>query len=390
MTSAAFGAAFFLLPLSKSLTLLALAVGTTLLVVRVVAERSTGGPRSGPAGDPAGWPGPVCLSALAGLVMLPLVSLAVHADGMGNLQYASQGYYWLLALPVWAAARRVDVAVWLIAFVAGTLLAFGLAGLVPPEAVALRRPAALGNYILASQFFLMGALVAAMLHRRAAHPAARAACWAATIVLAYGVATGVGRTGQLVLVLLSPLIAAALLPQRSRAIVVGGALLAATAVAVSPQVQTRVAGVVDDLVRWRAGDLQSNSPGYRLEMWRTSAALVAERPIAGHGPQGFQRAWRDRFTLPHEVAFAEPHNVYAFYAAAYGLPGLAAVLVLFGCLLRSGWRHRTTTCGGVVLGFAIMCVVAGLTNTLVLGTTSLLMLVLFTGLSGALPRGARA
>jgi O-antigen ligase len=389
MTSAAFGAAFFLLPLSKSLTLLALAVGTTLLVVRVVAERSTGGPRSGPAGDPAGWPGPVCLSALAGLVMLPLVSLAVHADGMGNLQYASQGYYWLLALPVWAAARRVDVAVWLIAFVAGTLLAFGLAGLVPPEAVAGRRPAALGNYILAAQSFLMGALVAAMLHRRAAHPAARAACWAATIVLAVGIATGVGRTGPLVLVLLSPLIAAALLPRRRRAIVVGGALLAASAVLLSPQVQTRAAEAVNDLVRWRAGSGQQTSPGYRLEMWRTSVGLIAERPIVGHGPQGFQRAWRERFGRPEE-AFAEPHNVYVFYAAAYGLPGLAAILVLFGCLLRAGWRHRTTTCGGVVLGFAIMCVVAGLTNTLVLGTTSLLMLVLFTGLSGALPRGARA
>ncbi len=388
-TSAAFATAFFLLPLSKPATFAALGVAAVLLALELRREGGAVARRLPP------WSG-----AIAVLAALPFVSILVHRDGMQNLHYLSQGYYWLLPFLVFAGARRADVSGWLAAFLGGTALAWIHLRLEPLGIRLLpAQPAALGNYILTSQFLALGVVAAAMLHRHDPRPLARGAYWVIAVAMAWGVATGEGRTGALVVLALLPLIVAAMLPRRGVAIVAVACVVGAAALLSSPTVQTRIARIASDVGHWRTGDDRSlarlpddrqNSIGLRLEMWRTAGAIAAEHPLVGGGPQAFQRAWWQRFAEPW-ARFAEPHSVYLFYAAAYGLPGLLALVAFVVGLVRTGWRHRARLAGGTTLGFGLAVGISGLTNTLILGTTSLQTLMMFAGVAGALwPAGAQA
>jgi O-antigen ligase len=383
-TSAAFAAAFFCLPLSKPATFAALGVAMVLLALGWLRERGTVERRLPP------WAG-----AIAVLALLPVASIALHPDGTANLRYLSLGYLWLLPFAVFAGARRADVTTWLAAFLGGTALAWIHLRLESIGVTLLpARPAALGNYILTSQFLALGMVAAAVLHRHDPRPLARAAYWVIAAAMAWGVATGEGRTGAVVALALMPLVASALLPRRGLAVVVAACAIGAAALLASPTVQTRIERAVHDVALWRTGDDRAlaergdglqNSIGLRLEMWRTAGRVFAEHPIAGAGPQAFQRAWWERFPA-RDVRFAEPHSAYLFYAAAYGLPGVLALVAFVAALLRTGWRHRARLAGAVTLGFGLMVAIAGLTNTLILGTTSTQMLMLFAGLAGALWR----
>lgn len=81
----------------------------------------------------------------------------------------------------------------------------------------------------------------------------------------------------------------------------------------------------------------------RFQIWRFWLERVAERPWTG---VGFGR------DLPHYVhadlkpkewavlMFAHAHNLFFNYALQLGVGGLAALLLLFGALLREFWRIR--------------------------------------------------
>jgi O-antigen ligase len=379
----AFGAAFFFLPLSKPLTLLATASGCLLqLAAGGVLDELRPGRR-------AAW-----LLPAAVLAVLPLLSPWLHEGG----RITAVSYFWVAALAVYVAARRSGpVDTWVLAFLAGMLVAlpWGMAARLglPHEALPrIPTPAAAGNYILFSQFLAMGVLAAARLHRQTVRPAWRAACWAAALAMGVGIATSHGRTGLFTLLALLPLVVSGLLPRRG-GIVLGVAVAVTTlALLASPAVQQRLTVITEDLRKWETADLNRNSIGYRLEMWRTAGRLVARHPIVGSGPDAFRHAWRERFDpadprSADPLKFTEPHNVYLFYATAFGLPAAAALLALLACLLKSGWRHRDSLAGGVVLGFAILVTLAGVSNTLVMGTSSLLFVVLFAGLQGGIRHG---
>jgi O-antigen ligase len=373
-TSTAFGVAFFFLPLSKPLTFASLAVAAVLLV-------AGGGLRDAvPMRRPPPWG--IAAVALAGL---PVLSLFVHADGLANTEYLSLSYYWLFALLVHQAAKRMPINGWLLAYVAGTLVTFAYA-----QAKALgwsataSEPTALRNYILYSQILAVGIVVCALLHRQTRQIGARIAYWVVIGMLAYGLANSQGRTGAIAVLVLMPLIVSSLLPARSLWILLAGCVVGATALLMNPIVQIRIEGFRQEVASLRTGVLQG-SLGYRLEMWQTAAHVLEEHPLVGGGPRAFQREWKRRFPEPGvREHFAEPHNAYLFYAAAYGIPGLAALLLLFAANLVRGWRHRDVLAGSLTFAFAVVCLLGSLTNTMLLGTTSALMVMLFVGLQGNL------
>jgi len=371
-TSAAFGAAFFFLPLSKPLTFASLAVAAVLLIAGGGLRDAIRVRRLPP------WGG-----AAVALAALPVLSLFVHADGLANTEYLSLSYYWLFALLVHEAAKRMPISGWLLAYVAGTLVTFAYA-----QAKALgwsgmaSEPTALRNAILYSQVLAVGIIVCALLHRESMRRGARIAYWAAIGLLAYGLANGMGRTGWVTLLVLMPLVVASLLPARGLRVVIAGCAVGAIALMMTPAAQMRIGHLAQDLASLRVGETRG-SLGYRLEMWRTAGHVFAQHPLVGAGPKAFQREWPQRFPDRLE-RFAEPHNAYVFYAAAYGLPGLAALLLLFAANLVRGWRHRDVLAGSLTFAFAVVCILGSLTNTMLVGTTSALMMMLFIGLQGNL------
>jgi hypothetical protein len=379
--SLAFGAAFFALPLSKSATLTFAGIGCVLVLAGGAVLDDLRARRLPP------WWLP-----LAVLAAMPLLSPWIHEDGASNLAYVSLGWHWLIAAFVWVAAGRARIDRWLVAFLAGLSISFAYAlamrlGLATPVV----RPAALGNYILHSQFLVTGVLAAAMLHREAVSRPARLACWALALAFAYGIATEHGRTGQLALLALLPLVLSALMPKRGFAVLAVACVVGTAALLTSPAVRERIAVASAELEQFRSGsgaerlegpDGLGNSLGFRWEMWRLSGELFGAHPLLGAGPAAFEREWKAR-AGPLGARFVEPHNAYAFHAAAYGLAGLVSLVALWTILLIDGWRRRDRLGGGLAMGFGIVCILGGVTNTMVFGTTSAMWLMLFLGLHGA-------
>ena len=383
---ASFIAAFFFLPLSKAATYIALGLAMVSL-----AWALQGGARVHPA-----LPG-VSRVALAALTLLPLVLAPLQGEGWPSGDTVRLGALWGLSALCLLAARTGRILPWLQAYLIGLMIATAAAALQAirgePLPIGL---AALGNHILLSQCLALGLLATALLHRHDPHPRHRWAYRAAGGICLAGLALGAGRTGVIGALAVLPLVVGALLPASQRRWAWAAAGLLALGLLSAPSVRERIGYGVTDLAAWRSGDPtarwirpdgRQNSLGLRLDMWQVGVELVASHPLAGSGPQGFARAWANR--VPDgPLRFTEPHNLYVFYASAFGLPGLAAILAWIGGLLWLGWRHRTELAGAMTLGFGILVALAGLTNTLVFGTTSALMLMLFASLCGAVSPGA--
>jgi len=78
-------------------------------------------------------------------------------------------------------------------------------------------------------------------------------------------------------------------------------------------------------------NLRKGSAFFRLELWRSSLALIRERPWFGVGPGNFQAAYRTRYVLPaawQEFNLEHPHNIYLDHWTRLGLLGLAALMAV--------------------------------------------------------------
>jgi O-antigen ligase len=78
-------------------------------------------------------------------------------------------------------------------------------------------------------------------------------------------------------------------------------------------------------------DLRQGSTFFRLELWRSSLAMIREHPWFGVGPGNFRAAYRTRYILPRawsEPNLEHPHNVYLDHWTRLGLLGLLAGLTL--------------------------------------------------------------
>jgi len=114
------------------------------------------------------------------------------------------------------------------------------------------------------------------------------------------------------------------------------AILAAGAVgmALSPHFSMRVGEVVSDVRQWKAGEGARTSQGLRLDWYRVSLELIAERPLTGYGTGGFASATKQRLAGSNIVTVANPHNEYLLLAVQLGLMGP----LLLGALFVVAWK----------------------------------------------------
>jgi O-antigen ligase len=98
-------------------------------------------------------------------------------------------------------------------------------------------------------------------------------------------------------------------------------------------------------------DLQAGSTFFRLELWRSSLALIREHPWFGVGPGNFLDAYRTRYVLPsawQEFNLEHPHNVYLDHWTRLGLLGLLAGTAVQVAFWRQVRREREKA---LVIGF---------------------------------------
>ncbi|MBM4206481.1 MAG: O-antigen ligase family protein [Gammaproteobacteria bacterium] len=136
-----------------------------------------------------------------------------------------------------------------------------------------------------------------------------------------------GRTGQLVLMLLVPLFAGQRFGKK-------GLLCAMLAIILFATLFIRFS---DKLVRIQEGfantltylnktpEKQRSSMGRRYLLWENSAAIIAEKPLLGHGTGGFAEAY-EQVVGNKKIISYNPHNEFLLIAAQLGLAGLCVYL----------------------------------------------------------------
>jgi O-antigen ligase len=74
-------------------------------------------------------------------------------------------------------------------------------------------------------------------------------------------------------------------------------------------------------------------------VWKEIVARIAEKPFtgAGLGREMLSRAYPD-LTPPENPLFWHAHNVVLNYGVSAGVPGMLAILLLFGAIAWRFWR----------------------------------------------------
>lgn len=108
-------------------------------------------------------------------------------------------------------------------------------------------------------------------------------------------------------------------------------------------VKQRVAQAVDDITLYVSGEKVTTSVGWRFEMWQGAAHLALEKPLVGWGERDYQAGMDQMIERgivhPGTSQFGHAHNQFLDTLAKQGIPGLAALLLLFGLPLRLFSRY---------------------------------------------------
>lgn len=100
------------------------------------------------------------------------------------------------------------------------------------------------------------------------------------------------------------------------------------------------------------------SEDVRLDLWQYSAGLIAQHPLTGVGFG--KRAAQDILEKQFHPGLDHSHNLFVNYALQMGLPGLAAIVLLFMAVLREFWRlYRSSESDLVLIGIGGIVLVLG-------------------------------
>jgi O-antigen ligase len=94
----------------------------------------------------------------------------------------------------------------------------------------------------------------------------------------------------------------------------------------------------------RLTDISTGTTFIRLQLWRSTLALIQEHPLTGVGPDQFLYQYRSRYILPsawEEPNLAHTHNYLLDHWARLGVLGVGIALGVQFAFWRSAWRaHR--------------------------------------------------
>jgi O-antigen ligase len=147
-----------------------------------------------------------------------------------------------------------------------------------------------------------------------------------------------GRTGQIALACVLVYIASSQF--RLRGFAIAGAalgLVVATAWWIPSSVlASRAKVAIKEASAWQSEQAQPDvsSVGLRMEFYRNSLQMIAQRPLFGSGTGSFSGTYADHVTPKGMHATSNPHNAYLMIGVELGLLGLAAL----AWLLVTQWR----------------------------------------------------
>jgi len=283
---------------------------------------------------------PVFLSALALFAVLALgLAWGERNPGDGTL-YLTKYLDLALIAPLAFLLRDAAARTWAIrAFAASLatvlflsfLLQSGLLPATPWLPGAAGDPVVFKHYLTHNLLMAFGAFVFAELALAAPTRQGRVMLWLAASLAAANVLFMVqGRTGYLVLAILSLYLGYHLRGWRGIALAAVGTLAVSCVLALVPGTfHDRVQALQQEYRAWRPAEISQTSTGLRLEFYRNTGAIIRDHPVLGVGTGGFPKAYAEATKGTGANPTRNPHNEYLHVAAQTGVVGLAAMLWLF-------------------------------------------------------------
>ena len=108
-------------------------------------------------------------------------------------------------------------------------------------------------------------------------------------------------------------------------------------------------------------DTAEGSTFFRLELWRSTVAMIRDHPMLGVGPGQFSAAYRTRYILPaawSEPNLTHPHNILLDLWTRLGVAGLVAFVAMQWAFWRALWLQRQDStddpgyCDAFLIGLA--------------------------------------
>ncbi|MEP6791849.1 MAG: O-antigen ligase family protein [Ramlibacter sp.] len=177
-----------------------------------------------------------------------------------------------------------------------------------------------------------------------------------------------GRTGQLCAIAAVSLAVFWALPRRWRL----GALafplvLVAFALVVSPQFKDRAARVFNEGQAYEQKNEVMTSTGLRLNLWRSAAQAIAERPLAGWGVGSWSRQYL-RLDHGRDTGYrgsgGNPHQEFLLWGVHLGLSGIALMVALLFVMAWDGRRFGAPEQRGLLSLLAVLTVACLFNSTL--------------------------
>ena len=139
-----------------------------------------------------------------------------------------------------------------------------------------------------------------------------------------------------------------------------GALLV-TGLSQIPAVQKSFELGLSEVAAAQAGTVSQGSWVVRYYMYRDTALMLADKPLAGWGIGGWTAQWHERG--PALLAdYNMPHNDFLWMGAQAGLPGLLCLLLIMLTGVWQAWR-RPDVAGRLALVASIIALVATSLNS---------------------------
>ena len=127
---------------------------------------------------------------------------------------------------------------------------------------------------------------------------------------------------------------------------------------------------------------------HRLYMWRGAIQIFLEKPIIGAGTGGYPVVLQERGN-PDWPQAAHPHNNFLYMAVSFGIVGILALIWFFWEMIRNAWEERHSPLGFFVLSTALVMLITGLFNTVIIDASTAFLLALATGLQNGFPKFAK-
>ncbi|WP_236685916.1 O-antigen ligase family protein [Pseudoxanthomonas suwonensis] len=321
-----------------------------------------------------GWPW--LLVALAGIVPLLVALVSIRLTGSSE---GIDGRDRWLVLPwamAWAWALDPPRTMLWRGALAGLLAAAALA-LTQVLAGAVRAGGWLNEIVFADVVLVLMVLAVFCRPPRSWHWSVIGLALGVLAILLSGTR---GAWPGLLLMLLVLVLGSGWRSRRSRGLVLGAMVAAGIVLLASVPAlhqQMRLAELRQDLARLDRGD-HNSSAGARLERLRVAAGAFADAPWTGVGFGEFDRAMQrlpacrgDAGNQPERCHLDHAHNDLAEWAATMGIPGVAALAMLYGIPLWLFLHLRRGAATGRLRGAAsagamvvAMFMLAGLTQSI--------------------------